>query len=143
MPPWPGGPCPGCGEEMPVRLIHCRTCRTLLNTDLEPDSVEIPAFVPLQEIEAVSELPARGYYIACPHCDRELRINGKYLNQSVTCKHCSGKFPFEFASGKLQKIAVYVRCPNCPERLRMSLKYLGIKVACKDCGARIIVQDPP
>ena len=54
MPPWPGGPCPSCGEEMPERLIHCRTCRTLLNTDLDPDSVEIPAFVPLQEIETVA-----------------------------------------------------------------------------------------
>ena len=141
MPPWPGGPCPGCGDEMPERLIHCRTCRTLLNTDLDPDSVEIPQFVPLQEIETIPKLPIRGFYLNCPHCSRELRINGKFLGKLVTCKHCTGEFLMDFGQKTLEQIGIYVYCPHCNERLRMSLKYIGVKVACKACSGRLIVVD--
>ncbi len=139
MPPWPGGPCPACGEVMPVRMIHCRNCRTLLNTDLEPESVEIPEFVPLQEIESVQELPIRGFYVVCPQCTRELRINRKFAGKQVTCKHCSGEFPLNFGDGKIEKVGVYVYCPHCSERLRMSCKYIGIKVSCKACSGRLTV----
>ena len=139
MPPWPGGPCPSCGEEMPERLIHCRTCRTLLNTDLEPDSVEIPEFVPLQEIDSFQQLAVRGYYLLCPHCTRELRINRKLAGHPVTCKHCTGEFQLDFTQNRLEKVGIYVRCPQCNERLRMSLKYVGTKVACKGCGCRLMV----
>ena len=142
MPPWPGGPCPACGDEMPERLIHCCNCRTLLNSDLEPDSVEIPEFVPLQEIESVAELPLRGYYVLCPHCSRELRVNRKFVGKQVTCKQCTGAFVLDFerdsgAGGKIQMVGIYVHCPHCSERLRMSPKYLGIKVACKSCSGRL------
>ena len=139
MPPWPGGPCPTCGDEMPERLIHCRTCRTLLNTDLEPDSVEIPEFVPLQEIEPVPELPVRGYYITCPACTRELRVKRDLIGEKVTCKHCHGGFLLNFANGAVAVHGVYVRCPQCEERLRMALKYIGVKVACKGCSTRLKV----
>jgi len=140
MPPWPGGPCPECGEEMPERLIHCRSCRALLNTDLEPDSVEIPLFVPLQEIESFVELPVRGYYVQCPQCYRELRINRKFTGKRVTCKQCTGEFVLRFDDGpqRVEKIAVYVHCPHCTERLRMSTKYVGVKVACKACSGRLM-----
>jgi hypothetical protein len=127
---------------MPEKLIHCRTCRTLLNTDLEPDSVEIPQFMPLQEIESVPQLPIRGYYTMCPQCSRELRINRKFLGKQVTCKHCSGEFLLDFDNPKIEKVGVYVYCPHCSERLRMSCKYIGIKVACKDCqGTLTVVED--
>ncbi len=63
---WPGGPCPQCGDEMPARVIHCRTCRTLLNRELTEDSVEIPVFMPLPEIAKVSEGGAGGHYVECP-----------------------------------------------------------------------------
>ena len=139
MPPWPGGPCPACGEVMPERLIHCRNCRTLLNSDLEPDSVEIPEFMPLQEIEAVAELPLRGYYVLCPHCSRELRVNRKFIDKQVSCKQCSGDFVLDFErdGGKIRKVGIYVYCPHCSDRLRMSIKYLGTKVACKSCSGRL------
>ena len=140
MPPWPGGPCPECGEEMPEKLIHCRNCRTLLNSDLDPDSVEIPEFVPLQEIEAVVELSLRGYYVHCPHCSRELRVNRKFLGKKVTCKQCAGHFVLNFDEGpnRIEKVGVYVYCPHCSDRLRMSSKYLGVKVACKACSGRLM-----
>jgi len=139
MPPWPGGPCPSCGEEMPEKLIHCRNCRTLLNPDLDPDSVEIPEFVPMQEIESVIELSLRGYYVQCPHCSRELRVNRKFLGKKVTCKQCTGHFVLSFdeGPGKIEKVGVYVYCPHCSDRLRMSSKYLGVKVACKSCSGRL------
>jgi Double zinc ribbon len=138
MPPWPGGPCPECGEDMPERMIHCRNCRALLNPDLEPDSVEIPEFVPLKEIEAVVELKVRGYYLSCPECQRELRINSKLLGKRVTCKHCTGQFLYDFTESSLQKAGVYIYCPHCSDRLRMSPKYVGIKVACKSCSGRLM-----
>jgi uncharacterized protein (DUF983 family) len=126
---------------MPERLIHCRTCRTLLNTDLEPDSVEIPQFMPLQEIESVPQLPVRGYYTVCPQCSRELRINRRFTGKKVTCKHCTGEFVLDFNDPNIEKVGVYVNCPKCAERLRMSLKYLGIKVACKACQCQLTVID--
>ena len=141
MPPWPGGPCPVCGEEMPERLIHCSNCRTLLNSDLEPDSVEIPEFVPLKEIETIIELKVRGFYLNCPHCSRELRVNAKYTGRSVSCKQCDGSFIMDFGNPKVQKVGVYVYCPHCSERLRMAPKYVGVKVACKSCHGRLVVVD--
>ena len=140
MPPWPGGPCPECGEVMPERIIHCRNCRTLLNSDLEPDSVEIPMFVPLQEIDSFVELPIRGYYVQCPHCSRELRVNKKFIGKRVTCKQCSGDFVLDFTDSKrkIEKNGIYVYCPHCSDRLRMSTKYLGVKVACKSCTGRLM-----
>lgn len=139
MPAWPGGPCPECGEEMPPKMIHCRECRALLNKDLEPDSVEIPQFVPLQEIESSVEVPVRGYFIPCPICARELRIGMKFSGQQVTCKWCEGSFHLDFADERLKKSGLYVNCPHCAERLRMNLKYSGVKVACKSCSGRLKV----
>lgn len=139
MPVWPGGPCPECGEIMPERLIHCYNCRALLNTDLEPDSVEIPEFIPLKEIEPVPELPIRGYYLNCPHCSRELRVNARYSGKPVTCKQCDGKFELDLKVPQLQPVGIYVYCPHCNERLRMAPKYVGIKVACKSCSGQLQV----
>jgi uncharacterized protein (DUF983 family) len=123
---------------MPEKMIHCRNCRTLLNTDLEPDSVEIPEFVPLKEIESYVELKVRGYYINCPHCRRELRINGKFVGQTVTCKQCDGTFTLDFDEGKVERVGIYVYCPHCNDRLRMSNKYVGVKVACKSCAGKLM-----
>ena len=38
---WQGGPCHQCGDDMPANLVHCQTCRALLNSELTEDSVEI------------------------------------------------------------------------------------------------------
>lgn len=125
---------------MPERIIHCRNCRTLLNTDLDPDSVEVPEFVPLQEIENIVELPVRGYYVLCPHCTRELRVNRKFVGKQVSCRQCTGDFVLDFddVAIKVEKVGIYVYCPHCNERLRMSGKYVGIKVACKSCSGRLM-----
>lgn len=137
MPNWPGGECPGCGELMPANLIHCQVCRALLNPELESDSVEIPAFIPLREIETMSTVELTGYYIGCPACDRELRIHRKYVGQTVACKHCNGQFPFEIADQQIRVAAFYSACPHCSEELRAHTKYLGARVACKHCEGKI------
>jgi uncharacterized protein (DUF983 family) len=124
---------------MPERLIHCYNCRALLNSDLEPDSVEIPEFVPLKEIEPVTEVKIRGYYLNCPHCRRELRVNAKFIGKSVTCKQCDGNFVLDLDDSAIQKVGVYVYCPHCSDRLRMAQKYVGVKVACKACRGRLMV----
>ena len=140
MPAWPGGPCPECGDDMPANLIHCYNCRALLNDELQTDSVEIPAFVPLQEIEVMIEMVPRGYYIACPHCTRELKINGKYLGEAVGCKFCQGKFILDLNNPLINVVAYYGNCPHCSETLRIGKKYAGLKVACKHCAGKIEVK---
>jgi transcription elongation factor Elf1 len=122
---------------MPANLVHCRNCRVLLNDDLEEESVEIPAFVPLQEIESMIELRPRGYFIACPRCDQELRINGKYVGENVSCKLCGGTFLFDLTNPLIHTVAFYNDCPHCSQELRIGRKYAGMKVVCKHCSGRI------
>lgn len=137
MPAWPGGPCPECGDEMPENLIHCQNCRALLNEDLDKSSVEIPAFIPLQEIHSMTQVAPRGYHVDCPHCERELRINRKYTGEQVQCKYCKGPFKLDLSNKLIVTHAFYADCPHCSEELRISKKYLGMKVACKLCGGKI------
>ena len=120
---------------MPEKLIHCQVCRALLNTELNDDSVEIPEFIPLQEIESMAEVTAAGHYIECGQCKKELRINKKYVGRNVQCKFCGGTFAYEPSSTTI--VAVYSKCPHCSEEIRAALKYLGLKVACKHCSGKI------
>ena len=122
---------------MPENLIHCFTCRTLLNSDLVSDSVEIPQFIPLQEIAVMVDVPPGGYFVGCPHCDKELRISKKYVGQKVLCKHCEGSFSLDFAKGKVAMLAFYAACPACQHELRASSKYFGQKVICKHCSGHL------
>ncbi|MBW3542228.1 MAG: hypothetical protein KY476_18320 [Planctomycetes bacterium] len=137
MPAWPGGPCPECGEDMPAMLIRCVDCRTLLNPDLDLDSVEVPEFVPLQEIAAMSEVEAEGYYVTCKKCQQELRIHRKYVGARVQCKFCKVPFTMALEHPAVEVRAFYAGCPECGEELRASMKYMGQKVGCKMCGAHI------
>jgi len=137
MPAWSGGLCPQCGEEMPPNLIHCQTCRALLNADLKVDSVAIPEYQPLQEIVAMVEVELRGYYISCPLCQQELRIARKYVGKEVRCKICHQDFRLEVDGGAVSLIGFFADCPHCKEELRSSPKYLGMKVACKHCQGHI------
>ncbi len=137
MATWPGGACPNCGEYMPQALIHCQTCRALLNDELESDSVEVPEFVPLREIATMVDVEPGGFFIGCPICDRELRINRKYEGERVQCNFCSGQFLFDPESQQIETIAFYVKCAHCSEELRAARKYLGAKVVCKHCGGKL------
>ncbi len=68
---------------MPAKQVHCRECRQLLNPELSLSSVEIPAFVPLQELEAIVDVVPKGVFTPCPKCSQELRIAHKYLGNRV------------------------------------------------------------
>jgi len=142
MPAWPGGPCPSCGDEMPGNLVRCRTCGTLLNPSLELESIEVPPFVPLPEIGSMVEVELSGYYIDCPQCRRELRVDSKYLDEKVQCKFCDSRFQMDFAKSTLRMQGFYAMCPHCKEELRATPKYLGMKVACKHCQGKIHFLDP-
>ena len=137
MASWPGGPCPECGEDMPANLIRCVNCRALLNEDLELDSVEIPQFIPLQEIDSFSEAKPRGYYIGCPHCQTELRINARYIGKKLNCKSCRKSFKLILDDPAVKKIGFYLDCPDCSERLKVSQRHAGRKVLCKFCSSQI------
>ncbi len=143
MPPWPGGPCPTCGDDMPANLVRCRKCRSLLNPDLEPDSVEVPVFQPLQEIDSVLDLVPVGCFLACPHCDTELKVAVKYIGQAVSCNHCSGNFQIDPEDVRTRPRGFFADCPACKQRLRMNRKYLGVKAACKFCGTKVRLSSPP
>jgi hypothetical protein len=110
---------------MPAALVHCFNCRTLLNPDLQEDSVEIPAFVPLEEIEAMSEVEAAGYYVGCPKCHQELRVARKYVGQRVQCKFCKVPFALDLSDRAAQVQAFFAECPECHEELRAAAKYMS------------------
>ncbi len=98
---------------MPPLLVRCATCRVLLNDDLQPDSIDLPEFIPLQEVESVIDIHPSGYYIGCPHCQRELRINGKYVGKSVACKSCHKSFDLKLDALASRRLAFYAHCPHC------------------------------
>lgn len=137
MPAWPGGPCPNCGDEMPLNMIHCRSCRTLLNPELERDSVEVPVFIPLQEIGAMIEIVPTGIFTSCPKCSQELKINRKYLGQRVQCKFCEAPLQLDPASPNVTEADVYSKCAHCEQDLRFARKYIGVKVACRYCTGKL------
>lgn len=137
MPSWPGGPCPDCGEDMPPNLIRCVNCRTLLNQDLELESVEIPPFEPLQELESYVEAKPRGYYVGCPHCKKQLRINAQYVGKRLNCKKCHKTFKLDLSDPAIINIGFYLDCPHCDERLKVAHKYAGRRVVCKFCSSML------
>ena len=137
MPAWPGGPCPDCGQDMPANLVHCQFCRALLNSDLHRSDVEIPAFFELQEVDNLMDAEVAGYFVLCPHCERELRINKKYSGSGVACKFCSGQFKLDVGNPRIKTKAFYMGCPHCTRELRVASKYLGMKVACKFCTGHV------
>ncbi|MFO0425072.1 MAG: hypothetical protein ACK526_00780 [Planctomyces sp.] len=125
---------------MPARLIHCRTCRALLNTELTEDSVEMPVFVPLPEIAVIAAAPARGHYVQCPGCHEELRIHAKYRGQKVQCKHCSQTFRYDEST---RVMAMYTQCPHCRNEIRAGAKYIGAKVSCRFCNGHLeLIKNP-
>ena len=80
---WPGGPCPQCGDEMPARLVHCRSCRAMLNSELTEDSIVIPDFFMLPEVTDLKSAASRGCYIPCPGCrSEEQRLNSSHITIS-------------------------------------------------------------
>ncbi|APZ96960.1 hypothetical protein Fuma_06636 [Fuerstiella marisgermanici] len=129
---WQGGPCPNCGEDVPANVVHCVNvkCRMLLNSELTEDSIEIPEFIPLPEIQEMKNARARGHYIRCGGCSEELRINAKYAGATVQCRHCDHTFEY---TPVVERIAMYMNCPHCSEEIRASMKYAGQKVACRFC----------
>ena len=148
MPPWSGGPCPDCAEYMPANLIHCQTCRALLNTDLDPNQIEIPEFMPLQEIEHPEEdevkaphALAEGYYVVCVKCEKELKINKRFHGEQVQCKYCEAQFKFSVNSVDLSWNGIYTDCPHCSERIRAARRYLDMVVACNFCSGHIELKE--
>ena len=142
MPAWPGGPCPKCGDDMPLNMIHCRTCRHLLNPELERSSVEIPAFFPLQEVDTLVELIPNGRFIECSSCRKELKIHRKYLGERVQCKFCAADFRLDPTSPEVRSTDSYGICPHCHETLRFDSKYIGSKVACRFCQGKVHILSP-
>ena len=125
---------------MPPRVIHCQTCRALLNSELSEDSIEIPAFFALPELPTLPTAAPRGHYVSCPGCRQELRIHAKYRGMKVQCKHCDQ--PFLYDAG-ITVLAAYMPCVHCQQEIRAGLKYLGHKVVCRHCGGHLELSTEP
>jgi uncharacterized protein (DUF983 family) len=139
MAAWPGGDCPACGEWMPPNQLHCRECRQSLNPELTRESVEVPEFVPLQELDSIAEIEPSGIYCDCPKCGSELKISRKYLGQKIQCKHCQAQYRLDPTGPLVRQADVYSTCTHCRQQLRFAHKYLGRKVACRFCGGKLQV----
>jgi len=162
MPAWPGGPCPECGDDMPPNLITCQTCRALLNSDLQQTYVDIPEFIPLEEItldeqsdsqgSVVTKSPvqpqtspvilieAKGIFRNCPKCREELKVPRAYLNQSVCCNHCQAPFVCDATTVNEYFVASYVDCPHCSQRIRASREFTNQNVLCNHCSQPLHIQ---
>jgi uncharacterized protein (DUF983 family) len=125
---------------MPEAMVRCRNCRTLLNTDLEVNSVEVPAFVPLPELETMTEIEPLGIFATCPKCGKELKIARKYLGERVACKYCESDFRLDAGAPAIKQADVYSKCPHCSKDLRFDSKYIGQKVACRFCSGKLHVR---
>ncbi|MCH2201600.1 MAG: hypothetical protein MK102_06505 [Fuerstiella sp.] len=123
---------------MPANLVHCQSCRALLNSELTEDSVEIPQFVPLKEIDPFQIVSARGLYVKCPGCREDLRIHAKFKNKNVACRHCDQVF---FYDKSVKSVALYSNCPHCEKELRASLNYVGKHVVCRFCSGPLLLTD--
>jgi len=135
---WQGGPCPECGDEMPANLVHCQSCRALLNIELTEDSVQIPEFVPLREINPADIAHVQGHYVRCPECQDELRINVKHRGVNVTCRFCSQTFTYDKS---ITVKAAYSSCPHCEKELRAGIKYVGQSVTCRFCSGPLMIAE--
>ena len=135
---WQGGPCPVCGDDMPANVVHCRSCRALLNNELSEDSVEIPEFVPLREINPHKMAQLQGHFVTCPSCREELRISSRYKDVTVSCRFCEHIFPYDLS---VEAQAMYSVCPHCEKELRASIKYLGQSVACQFCSGPLMITE--
>lgn len=126
---------------MPEKLIHCQTCRALLNPDLAPERAPVPEFAPLPELEIMVDAAAAGYFVACPACEHELRIRRKFRGMRLQCKFCSATFQLDPSAAESRNIALFVDCPHCRRELRAAWKYLNTKVVCKHCRGQIHLVD--
>ena len=119
---------------MPANLVRCATCRALLNDELDVPEIVTPEFVPLTEVEAVVDAKIVGFYVQCPQCRKELRINARYAGSHVACKFCQGQFTFQVDPPRVNVVAFYADCPHCSKELRVADKYRDVNVACKFCN---------
>ena len=70
MPAWNGGPCPGCAEEVPPRVLRCPSCRTLLDPDLSAHEIPAPEFTPLAEVDGPTIVRPKAERTRCPAAAR-------------------------------------------------------------------------
>lgn len=115
-----------------------------MNWDLEePVPVSVPEYLPLTELPDCPAMSTQGLFVDCPACDRELRIDNKYRDQRVRCKHCAATFDLDLTQSVIELKSFYTRCPHCEKELRAAPKYLGEKVACKYCESPLRFTDLP
>lgn len=163
MSAWPGGNCPDCGDFMPPNLITCQTCRAMLNSSLQVNPVDVPAFIPLKEIETpdieesdtelitsggtetdlskeVLLIESRGAYYNCPNCAEQLKIPKQYFGQPVQCNKCSSNFQMDFNAASEQKTYIYVDCPHCEKRIRSPLEMVNQNIQCNFCKGALYIK---
>jgi len=113
-----------------------------LNDELhEPPSVVIPEYRPLPEVTSCPSAETSGLFLLCPVCDRELRINNKYRNQNVRCKHCKASFLLDLSQPLIELKSFIANCPHCEQELRAAPRYLNKKVECKFCSEPLLFND--
>ncbi|QDT18037.1 zinc ribbon domain-containing protein [Alienimonas californiensis] len=138
MPAWKGGPCPGCSEEVPPKVLRCPTCRTLLDPDLSAHEFDPPEFAPLAEVDGPAIVRPKAERTRCPGCGEELRIATKYAGVPVACKKCGEPMT---AGDAERRVALLADCPHCLKEIRVGMKYVGQLVGCKLCGGELMVAE--
>lgn len=72
--------------------------------------------------------------IACPNCDRGLRVPANYMGRRVSCKHCEKVFPIPDR--------VQIPCPKCSQSLNVRAEVMGKVGQCKFCQHTFRIVQP-
>ena len=138
MPVWNGGLCPGCGEEVPAKVLRCPSCRELLDPELSAHEIQAPEFAPLAEVAGPAIVRPKAERTRCPGCGEELRIAAKYAGVPVACKKCGEPMT---AGAPEHRVAFLADCPHCQQEIRVGTRYLGQLVCCKFCDGELKVAE--
>ena len=72
--------------------------------------------------------------IACPNCDRGLRVPANYLGRKVSCKHCEKIFAIPER--------IQIPCPKCSQTLNVRGDVVGKVGQCKFCQHTFRIVQP-
>jgi hypothetical protein len=68
--------------------------------------------------------------IACPTCDKDLRVREEYLGKRGLCNYCQHAFRIPRN--------LRVTCPDCSKRLKLPRVYAGRPIICPGCKCKFV-----
>jgi len=111
---------------------------TKLDSMIHVNEIQLPPRDDSSAVTAVSASASSknaavlGYFVPCPHCGEEQKIDKHLLGDDTRCDDCRREF--HVRADLLQSATyLFVDCPHCRREIRFARKYLAKPVACNFC----------